>query len=257
MGSTEFDQHGAWFNTTAAGHEAEFADFDVRNSRLKRVLRGLFTLVSFLVPGAAGAWLCLNGHRTEAVIAICFALAMPLVWICVAFWPSTLIAAPILGRYRNTHPLVVIVLGFLAAGWQYCVIAAWTLGVFLFFSERMYPGVTLPMSALVFGVVLGPLSFMAEKDPGSDSSPLLALAFALLTFATIVVGYLQSVSLVSVIAALVVLAMLMAGLNTFLVGRAALRLRRSGFDPMDVDSTGVGRALHQAINRGSSTETTA
>ena len=46
----------------------------------------------------------------------------------------------------------MIILSFVAAGWQYCVIAAWTLGVFLFFSERIYPGVTLPMTALAYGV---------------------------------------------------------------------------------------------------------
>lgn len=250
MDSKEIDQHGAWFNTTAAQQELEFADFGVRNSRLKRVLISVLTVVSFLVPGVAGVWLSFNGHRTEAGIAVCFALAMPLVWVCVAFWPSTLIAAPIVGRYRNTHPVVVIILCFLAAGWQYCVIAAWTLGVFLFFAGRMYAGVTLPMSALAYGVVLGPLSFMAERDPGSDSSPLLALAFALLVFATIVVGYVQDLSLATLIGGLIVLTVLTAGLNTFLVGRAALQLRRSGFDPTEGDAVGVGRTLHEALSRG-------
>ena len=177
----------------------------------------------------AGTWLSLNGHSTEAGLAVCFALAM-LVWIFVAFWPSTLIAAPIVGRYRNTHPLTVIILCFLAAGWQYCVIAAWTLGVFLFFSERMYPGVTLPMAALAYGVVLGPLSFMAESDPGSDSSPLLALAFAVLTFATIVVGYLLDVTIVTVIAGLIVLTVLTAELNT----------TRQGFGQRDVPTVAPG-----------------
>ena len=174
---------------------------------------------------------------------------MPLVWTFVAFWPSTVIAAPIVGRYRNTHLLIVIVLSFLAAGWQYCVIAAWTLGVFLFFSERMYPGVTLPMMALAYGVVLGPLSFMAQSDPGVDSSPLLALAFAVLSFATIVVGYLLDVTIVTVIGGLIVLTVLTAVLTTTLAGRAALR--RSGVDPTARDAMGVGRTLHQAITRAS------
>ncbi len=251
MDPTGINQHGAWFNTTEAAPNDDFAELGVRSSRPRRLVIGVLTLVSFLVPGVAGTWLSLNGHSTEAGLAVCFALAMPLVWIFVAFWPSTLIAAPIVGRYRNTHPLTVIILCFLAAGWQYCVIAAWTLGVFLFFSERMYPGVTLPMAALAYGVVLGPLSFMAESDPGSDSSPLLALAFAVLTFATIVVGYLLDVTIVTVIAGLIVLAVLTAVLNTTLAGRAALRLWRSGVDPTARDATGVGRTLHQAISRAS------
>ncbi len=251
MDSRDINQHGAWFNTTNAAPDDDFVEFGVRSSRPRRLVIGVLTLVSFLIPGAAGTWLSLNGHRTEAGIAVCLALAMPLVWTFVAFWPSTVIAAPIVGRYRNTHPLAVIILCFLAAGWQYCVIAAWTLGVFLFFSERMYPGVTLPMAALAYGVVLGPLSFMAESDPGSDSSPLLALAFAVLTFATIVVGFLLDVTIVTVIAGLIVLTVLTAVLNTTLAGRAAVRVRRSGVDPTARDAIGVGRALHQAISRGS------
>ena len=108
-----------------------------------------------------------------------------------------------------------------------------------------------PMAALAYGVVLGPLSFMAESDPGSDSSPLLALAFAVLTFATIVVGFLLDVTIVTVIAGLIVLTVLTAVLNTTLAGRAALRLWRSGVDPTARDATGVGRTLHQAISRAS------
>lgn len=143
----------------------------------------------------------------------------------------------------------MIILSFVAAGWQYCVIAAWTLGVFLFFSERIYPGVTLPMTALAYGVVLGPLLFMAQSDPGVDSSPLRALAFAVLAFATIVVGYLLDVTIVTVIGGLIVLTVLTAVLTTTLAGRAALR--RSGVDPTARDAMGVGRTLHQAITRAS------
>ena len=53
MDSTDIGQHGAWFNTTTGGHEAEFAELGVRTTRLKRVLMGLLTLVSFVVTCAA------------------------------------------------------------------------------------------------------------------------------------------------------------------------------------------------------------
>ena len=109
--------------------------------------------------------------------------------------------------------------------------------------------VSLPMTALAYGVVLGPLLFMAQSDPGVDSSPLRALAFAVLAFATIVVGYLLDVTIVTVIGGLIVLTVLTAVLTTTLAGRAALR--RSGVDPTARDALGVGRTLHQAITRAS------
>ena len=105
------------------------------------------------------------------------------------------------------------------------------------------------MTALAYGVVLGPLLFMAQSDPGVDSSPLRALAFAVLAFATIVVGYLLDVTIVTVIGGLIVLTVLTAVLTTTLAGRAALR--RSGVDPTARDALGVGRTLHQAITRAS------
>ena len=248
MESTEIDRHGAWFNTTdvSDADEREFASVLGIGRRLERIAIGALTLVSFLGPGAAAVWLALHGYRKEALIGLGLAIAMPIVWTVVAFWPSSLIAAPILGRNRNTHTATVVILSFLAAGWQYCVIAAWTLGVFMFFARQMHPGVVLPMTAVAYGAVLGPLSFMASNDSGSESAPVLALGYTLVVFGMLLVCYRLDATVVASAVSLGVLALLGAGVNTTISARAAIRQRPHA----PGDQLGeVGRTLHKAINK--------
>lgn len=252
MEPTSFDRPGAWFNTTDAkivADEDVFADTIGIGRRLSRIVIRVLTVVSFLGSGAAGVWLALHGHRKEAAIGLGLAIAMPIVWSVVAFWPSTLIAAPIMGRYRCTRPTTVVVRSLLAAGWQYCVIATWTLGVFVLFARYMYPGVILPMTALAYGAVLGPLSFMAGRDPGIDSAPVLALAYTLVVFATLVVCYSLDATIVASAVCLGVLAALAAGIQTTISARAAMRQRRDSFDAQAGEPGSVGRSLHQSISR--------
>lgn len=249
METTDTSQYGAWFNTTSAGSPAD-PEVD-QGGRFTRLLIGLLTIVSFLGPGAAGVWLALHGDRKAAGLGVAFAVGMPLVWTFVAFWPSTLIAAPVLGRGRITHPLVVLALSFLAAGWQYVVIAGWTFGVCMYLARYTHPGNEVLMGALAYGVVLGPLSFMAARDAGTESAPALTLVFALLSFATIATCYVVQAAFSTPITWLVILVLLAAGLNASLSARAALRLQRAGVDPHAIEGGSVNRALHQVISRGS------
>ncbi len=243
---------GAWFNTTSAGGGADpMMEITTGGRWLPRLLIGLLTAVSLLGPCAAGVWLALHGDRRAAGMGVAFAVGMPIVWTFIAFWPSTVIAAPVLGRGRITNPVVVLLLTFLAAGWQYCVIATWTAGVCWYFSRLVHPGVELQMGALAYGVVLGPLSFMAGRDAGTESAPVLALVFALLAFATVVACYLVDAAVTTQITWLVILVLVAAGLNSTLSSRAAIRQHRAGIDRLNLEHTGVGRALHQAISRGS------
>ena len=80
---------------------------------------------------------------------------------------------------------------------------------------------------------------------------MLALGFALLAFATVVSCFLVDSAIRTPITWLVILVLVAAGLNSTLSSRAALRQHRAGVDRLNMEPTGVGRALHQAISRGS------
>ena len=68
MDPTDINQHGAWFNTTEAAPDDDFVEFGVRSSRSRRLVIGVLTLVSFLIPGAAGIWLSLKSAAIATLI---------------------------------------------------------------------------------------------------------------------------------------------------------------------------------------------
>jgi hypothetical protein len=242
-------------NRWAAPAEAEALDHPgclergavrITVTRILRVLLIVLTLVNFLGPCAAGIWLALHGYRIEAGIGLGFALVVPLVWSWVAFRPSAMLAGPLVARGDRAHPILVIIIGFVAAGWQYCVIAAWTFGVFLFFEDRLGVGMPVPMLVWVYGTVMVPLSFMASREFGVDNASALALVFALAAFGVILVLYLQFAPLLTTVSWLLVLAAAAALANSVLAGRAATRQRRAYLEKCG-EASELGRALHEAL----------
>jgi hypothetical protein len=214
--------------------------------RVARVLLVILTLVNFLGPCAAGMWLALHGYRTEAAIGLGFGLGVPFVWSWVALRPSMKIAEPLAIRGERAHPMLVIILGFIAAGWQYCVIAAWTLGVFWFFEDRIGWGMPIPMLVWVYGTVMCPLSFMASKDAEFGSAPVLALGFALAAFGVILAIYLARWPVMTTVYWLAALAVLSAAANSAIAGRAAFKQRNACVGKTE-DPGGINRALYEAL----------
>ena len=149
-------------------------------------------------------------------------------------------------RGERAHPVLVIVLGFIAAGWQYCVIAAWTFGVFMFFENRIGWGMPIPMLVWVYGTVMCPLSFMASKDGDFGSAPVLVLGFALAAFGVILAIYLARWPVMTTVYWLAVLAVLAAAANSALAGRAAVNQRRACVEKPQ-DPGGGNRALYEAL----------
>lgn len=117
-------------------------------ARALRVGLVILTLATFLGPVAAGVWLALRGYHAEVGVGVVFAVIAPVAWSCVAFGPAAVLAAPVSGHRDGAHPAVVVLVALVAAGWQYCVIAAWTLAVFLFFRDRF--GAAMPAPALAW-----------------------------------------------------------------------------------------------------------
>jgi len=215
-------------------------------ARVGRVTLTILTVINFLGPCAAGMWLALHGYRTEAAIGLGFGLGVPIVWTVVALRPSMMIAEPLAVRGVHARPLLVIVLGFLATGWQYCVIAAWTLGVFMFFEDRIGWGMPIPMLVWVYGTVMCPLSFMASRDAEFGSAPVLALGFALAAFGVILAIYVARWPVMTTVYWLAALAMLAAAANAALAGRAAFKQRQAGVGkPQDPGE--INRALYEAL----------
>jgi hypothetical protein len=217
-------------------------------TRVLRVLLTGLTVINFLGPCAAGMWLALHGHRLAAAIGLGFALLVPFLWSWVAFRPAALLSRPLAAQGDRAHPLLVLVVGFIAAGWQYCVLAAWTLGVFLFFEERIGFWMPVPLLVWVYGTVMGPLTFMASRDPEVNSAPVLALGFALAAFGVILSLYLAHVAVSTTVTALAVLAALAALGNSAIAARAAIKQRRVYLQKSG-EPGGLGRDLHQALER--------
>jgi hypothetical protein len=215
-------------------------------ARALRVALVVLTLVNFLGPCAAGMWLALRGYRLEAGIGLGFAVVVPFVWSLVALRPSMMIAGPLTMRGDRAHPLLVVVIGFIASGWQYCVIAAWTFGVFLFFEDRIGWGMPLPMLVWVYGTVMCPLSFMASKDADFGSAPVLALGFALAAFGTILAIYLARWPVMTTVSWLAALTVLAAAANAVIAGRAAVKQRQARAEKPE-DPGGINRALYEAL----------
>jgi hypothetical protein len=215
-------------------------------ARVARVTLTILTVVNFLGPCAAGMWLALHGYRIEAAIGLGFGLGVPVVWCVVALRPSMMIAEPLAARGERVHPWLVIVLAFIATGWQYCVIAAWTLGVFMFFEDRIGWGMPIPLLVWVYGTVMCPLSFMASKDAEFGSAPVLALGFALAAFGVILAIYLARWPVMTTVYWLALLAVLAAAANAALAGRAAVKQRRACVEKPQ-EPGGINSALYEAL----------
>jgi hypothetical protein len=222
------------------------APWRVIAARVARVTLTILTVVNFLGPCAAGMWLALHGYRIEAAIGLGFGLGVPVVWCVVALRPSMMIAEPLAARGERAHPWLVIVLAFIATGWQYCVIAAWTLGVFMFFEDRIGWGMPIPMLVWVYGTVMCPLSFMASEDAEWGSAPVLALGFALAAFGVILAIYLARWPVMTTVYWLAVLSVLAAAASAALAGRAAFKQRKTYVEKPQ-DPGGINSALYEAL----------
>lgn len=221
-----------------------------RGSRLVRASLGLITIVNFLVPFAAGLWLAFHGERRAAAVGVGAAIALPLIWSWVGFRTTVVIAGCIAGHGRRPHPLIVAPVSFATAAWQYGLIAAWTLAVFLYFEDMTYVGNTLPMLAWGYGIVMCPLSYMASKDPGLDSAPVLALTFAFLCCAVIAACYRVNVEVRTAAMYLAGLTAVSAMATAAAAALAAAQLRRRLAGGDGGSGRDLGRDLHRAL-RGS------
>lgn len=215
--------------------------------RAGRALLAVMTLVNFLGPLAAGIWMTRRGLRMEAGIGLGLAIVMPLVFSWMAFKPASAISAPATRPGRRAHPVVVILVGFMATLWQLSVIGGWTLGVFTFFGDRMYGDLMIPVAVWAYGTVMGPLSFMASYD--HDGAPGLTLSFAFI--ACIGNAYLapRHLPLVTSAAGTGALVVAVTLFNTVFLGASSIRQRRLA-GPRDDDTTSLlGRDLRCILNQ--------
>ena len=250
MESPDASQRGAWFSSGRVDVVIEDPPAAASlGSRAWRAFLAAATVVNFLVPMAAGIWLALHSYRLEAGVGLGCAVLVPFVWTWVAFKPSELLAAPAILAGDRAHPVVVMIASFLSAGWQYAVIAAWTLVVFLFFERRMGAGNLIPLLAWAYGVVMGPMSYMASKDPRLDSAPALALLFALCAYGTILTFHQLTIPVMTNLHWLIGLVVVAAAISSAPVTWASARQRKDGLAARQrVRTTAAGRAWHQALS---------
>ncbi len=217
--------------------------------RVGRALLVLAKLANFIVPFAAGLWLALRGHRVDAGTGLAMALSFPIGWSLLASHPAQLIAGTVASRGAAPGPRRVMITCFLATGWQYCFLAASTLAVFSWFGGRVRAHNELPLMLWAYGAVMGPFSWMAGADHGSDSAPSFALGFAFVACLVNAALVHWSIALTTSAVVLGLLAGAGAALNAALAGRAAARLRRGGPAARRAEIETVGRNLHGILAR--------
>jgi hypothetical protein len=145
------------------------SDRDSRSPQLlQRLLSGttasalwLLTSAIVLVPFATGVWLAMNGHAEVAAMGAGVGLATPLVWSLLARGPADSIAGPARpSGDQETRPLSATVCGFVGACWQYGVLAAWTMVVFIHLVAPSSPEVESQVLLWGYGTIMAPIALM-------------------------------------------------------------------------------------------------
>jgi hypothetical protein len=121
----------------------------------------LLTSAIVLVPFATGVWLAMDGHAEVAAMGVGVGLATPLVWSLLARGPADSIGGPARpSADQETRPLTATFFGFLGACWQYAVLAAWTMVVFIYLVAPSSPEVHSQVLLWGYGTIMAPIALM-------------------------------------------------------------------------------------------------
>ena len=138
---------------------------------------GTIVLILNVISGITGGiWLAILGHWWSIGIGIGFAVVMPWIYSLLSL-PSTGLAF-IVGFFAERGSKTFTgLLGLLASLYQYALIAAWNISVFLFFMDRADEKSVIPYLFWCFSTVMAPLSYMAKNEPPESFGTWLGLFF--------------------------------------------------------------------------------
>lgn len=116
-----------------------------------------------------GIWLAYIGEWHLVMIALFLSIGGTF-WVSLLLLPSLLFAAPLVSSERLAKSIFAAVpLGILSVGWTYCVMGAWALTIFWYFSKGVEPAAALPALLLSYSTATSVWSYLAQKEDQQNS----------------------------------------------------------------------------------------
>ncbi len=143
--------------------------------KLTNILLGIITFLSSVImilnfsSGIVGGiWLAFLGEWGLLIYGFLLGILMPFAYT-ITLLPSMLFMFLIGFAQKHRNYFLISVFGFLGSLVSNLIIAYWTYFVFVTFLNRAEPVSVIPILLWGYSTVLGPLSYMAQKE-GPDST---------------------------------------------------------------------------------------
>jgi len=185
---------------------------------IKSIL-GLIIVVSVILNFSSaiigGIWLAILGNWGIILFGLIISFLMPFAY-SILIMPGLGIAA-IIEHYhgRGNRPLMAI-FGFLSSAYGYAILAMWILGVFIYFTNRAIISSGYALLFWSHAIMIGPLTYMASKEPPESHGTTMGLFFAQLSFIIFVIFFFLHLSLSSFIYSIAILGGVFSILQTIM-----------------------------------------
>jgi hypothetical protein len=165
-------------------------------ARAIKVILVPIMLLNWLGGLVSGVWLALLGDWSPIAVGIA-AMFVSHILLGIAFLPALALFAPAMLFFERGRGVLAGL--FLAASqaYQVAIIALWCVGVLLFFASGAAPPSIVPRLIWSYGVALGPIMYMAQKEQrsgGAEGTVFATLVAQVAYVVTIVAALLLSVT---------------------------------------------------------------
>lgn len=158
---------------------------------LKKTLDLVVTIlifVNFFAGIVGGIWLTFSGGFSLVVYGIILSFVMP--WgYTLATLPQMGLMALLIKPIENGNKILATIFGVLGSSYGNLILAIWT--VFVFENLVIQPNFPLaPLLLWGYSTVMGPLSYMASKEPPESIGTSMGLLFAQLSYVLLTILFL-------------------------------------------------------------------